>query len=174
MKSSDKKEIIFQATVKLIAEKGINNFTLNNICQASGVSKGGFVYHFPSKDDLLIELNKYIVTCADKLIEQKMNTASSYTEAYIQGCLEGYTSNEMRAHSALTNYYSEADFRTNWRSFYGKAKKNLLQENSEEWVYLILLATDGLWMKGSSYPVDQLKKSFSFLLDQVNQAKEID
>ncbi|WP_078395812.1 TetR family transcriptional regulator [Shouchella patagoniensis] len=32
------------------------------------MSKGAFVYHFPSKDDLLIELNKYLVRYSIHLV----------------------------------------------------------------------------------------------------------
>ncbi|WP_054704250.1 TetR/AcrR family transcriptional regulator [Bacillus sp. JCM 19041] len=172
MKGSDKKDLIFKATVQLIADKGLNHFSMNNVCDAANISKGGFVYHFPSKDDLLIELNEYLVRYSIKLIRKKVEQTHSYTEAYLFACLDGYASVEMKAYSALTNYYSDTDFKASWNIFYEEVTENLLEENSTEWTQTILLATDGLWFNGTTYPLDRLKKTFSFLLQQAQSSQK--
>ena len=44
---------ILDSAEQLVAEQGASNLTLDAVAQAAGVSKGGLLYHFPSKDALL-------------------------------------------------------------------------------------------------------------------------
>jgi len=44
---------ILEATVALIAEKGIQNITLDQVAQRAELSKGGLVHYFPGKDKLI-------------------------------------------------------------------------------------------------------------------------
>lgn len=50
------KKKIRKVALNLINEKGYDNVTLKEICEASGINKHTFYYYFDSKDDLL---NKY-------------------------------------------------------------------------------------------------------------------
>src|SRR5262245_25771867 len=45
---------ILEAAEQLVAAQGASNLTLDAVAQTAGVSKGGLLYHFPSKDALLI------------------------------------------------------------------------------------------------------------------------
>jgi AcrR family transcriptional regulator len=47
------KENILNTTAKIIREQGYDFVTVNNICQAAGVSTGSFYHHFGNKDELL-------------------------------------------------------------------------------------------------------------------------
>ncbi len=44
---------ILDAVGQLSTDLGAGNFTLEQVAQAAGVSKGGLLYHFPSKEALL-------------------------------------------------------------------------------------------------------------------------
>lgn len=52
MNSSNKKRILDVAN-KVIAEKGLHCFTLDEVAKAAGISKGGLLHHYPSKDKLI-------------------------------------------------------------------------------------------------------------------------
>jgi AcrR family transcriptional regulator len=49
---------ILDAVVQLSTELGAGNFTLEQVAQAAGVSKGGLLYHFPSKEALLLAMGR--------------------------------------------------------------------------------------------------------------------
>jgi AcrR family transcriptional regulator len=53
IKSYKTKRKISMTAIKLISEKGYNNVSVNEICEASSVTKGAFYHHFKSKEDLL-------------------------------------------------------------------------------------------------------------------------
>ncbi len=44
---------IIDAALKSIAESGFQNVTLDDVAKAAGLSKGGLVYYFPTKDSLI-------------------------------------------------------------------------------------------------------------------------
>lgn len=47
------KEKILDVAYKLITEKGLNSFTLEEVAKEAGISKGGLLYHYPSKYKLM-------------------------------------------------------------------------------------------------------------------------
>ena len=53
LKRSTAREAILAATGRVIAEMGARHLTLEAVAREAGVSKGGLLYHFPSKDALL-------------------------------------------------------------------------------------------------------------------------
>lgn len=52
MNSSTKKRIL-DAANKVIAEKGLHCFTLDEVAKEAEISKGGLLHHYPSKDKLI-------------------------------------------------------------------------------------------------------------------------
>jgi AcrR family transcriptional regulator len=51
--SKDTRSQIIACAKRLVREKGINHFTLADVAGAAGVSKGGLLYHFASKEALV-------------------------------------------------------------------------------------------------------------------------
>jgi AcrR family transcriptional regulator len=49
---------ILDAVGQLSTELGAGNFTLEQVAQAAGVSKGGLLYHFPTKEALLVAMGE--------------------------------------------------------------------------------------------------------------------
>jgi len=50
----DKRIEIYDAAMALIVEHGFDNVTINDICDAAGITVGSFYHHFVSKDEILI------------------------------------------------------------------------------------------------------------------------
>src|ERR1035437_567433 len=55
-KSSHSREAILEAASNLVHELGASSLTLDATCARAGMSKGGLLYHFRSKEDLLLAL----------------------------------------------------------------------------------------------------------------------
>ena len=60
-KRTDTKENILKATAKIINEDGVFSLTLEAVAKVAGVSKGGLLYHFPSKEALLEGMVHYLL-----------------------------------------------------------------------------------------------------------------
>lgn len=73
---SGKSELLENAA-KIIYEEGIQKLTMDYLAKKSGITKGGVLYHFESKGNLLLEMNKMVI----EKFEEKMN----YYEAKLSG-----------------------------------------------------------------------------------------
>jgi len=50
---------ILEQAARAIADNGIAGWSLNDLIRQSGLTKGAFYFHFPSKDDLVHEVYRY-------------------------------------------------------------------------------------------------------------------
>jgi AcrR family transcriptional regulator len=75
MNSSNKKRILDIAN-KVIAEKGLNCFTLDEVAKAAGISKGGLLYHYPSKDKLIKALIENYIDLFQSRVSEREKTLS--------------------------------------------------------------------------------------------------
>jgi len=58
-RSSVTRELILEAASLLVQEQGASALTLDATCAKAGMSKGGLLYHFRSKDELMLALLDY-------------------------------------------------------------------------------------------------------------------
>ena len=56
---AETRELIFQACGQILRVEGAKQLTLEAVAREAGISKGGLLYHFPSKGDLLEALFRY-------------------------------------------------------------------------------------------------------------------
>lgn len=75
---------ILDALEQLLLESGPLHTTLDAVAAAAGVSKGGLLYHFPSKDAMLAAMVRRLGTRADAQFEAARAGGSSISEFYLQ------------------------------------------------------------------------------------------
>lgn len=64
-KGRETRERIFDASIRLIAERGYEAATIPDICREAGISVGNFYHHFRSKSEILLE---YVEEESDRLL----------------------------------------------------------------------------------------------------------
>ncbi|AOW92826.1 TetR family transcriptional regulator [Rhodococcus sp. WMMA185] len=75
---------ILDALEKLLLEVGIAQVTLEAVAAEAGVSKGGLLYHFPSKEALLAAMVRRLGERADAHFADAMSGGTSLSEWYLQ------------------------------------------------------------------------------------------
>jgi AcrR family transcriptional regulator len=83
---------ILDAAEQLVADAGASNLTLDAVAQVARVSKGGLLYHYPSKDALLAAMidrhcDDLDRSCARELANLPADRSSSRLKASILGVL---------------------------------------------------------------------------------------
>ena len=81
-----KKEAILNSTLELIKEHGFHGTPVSQIAKSAGVAAGTIYHYFPSKDSLIIELNKMI---KGKMVDAMFKDVDS-KKAYKQQFFDGY------------------------------------------------------------------------------------
>jgi AcrR family transcriptional regulator len=100
-----KKDALLDAAEALLSEQGTTALTLTAVADRAGVSKGGLLYHFPTKEALIKGLVTRVIEEFDTLVDRYDDgTPGSYGRAYVEATFEILTG-EARAYrrwSAVT------------------------------------------------------------------------
>ena len=122
------KRKIFEASMKLFAEKGYDATSIEEITATVGVAKGTLYYHFSSKEEIfnfLVEEGMKLLKNSIELKTSKCNTTKDKLKAIMLIQIKGIVKYE----SVLSIIFSQ---------IYGNETRNqLCQEKVEEYVDVI-------------------------------------
>ena len=83
---------IFEACQSILVEKGSKGLTLDAVAQEAKLSKGGLLYHFPTKEVLVKELFQHVIDAFDVEITQQAEISKeekgSWLKAYAAGSMK--------------------------------------------------------------------------------------
>lgn len=147
------REALLQAAESIVVESGSAHLTLEAVAVRAGVSKGGLIYHFPSKDALLGAM-------IDRTRQQSNEARTKATQERPEGplqALEGeilgqarlYRENE-RVNAAMLAVMANSphlltDFRTEFKARFTQLTEDHPDPNRAA---VLLLATYGLSLLG--------------------------
>lgn len=77
---------ILDALQRILIDTGLHAVTLESVAEAAGVSKGGLLYHFPSKEALITGLARRLTESADAEFERAAKT-DDFVGLYLQSSL---------------------------------------------------------------------------------------
>jgi AcrR family transcriptional regulator len=69
MRSNNKKGQILEAALRVVEENGANHLTIDAVAAYANFSKGGVLYHFPSKKALLNGMVDHLIQANEKRME---------------------------------------------------------------------------------------------------------
>ncbi|MCF8011424.1 MAG: TetR/AcrR family transcriptional regulator [Clostridiales bacterium] len=151
MGKNSKKIRILEAAAHVIQNKGIFYLTLDAVAKEAEVSKGGLLYHFPSKEALVEGMVHHLI---DTYIKRIRTSASNdnidqgkWTRAFIQETFhQNQTSKEMNA-SLLAAVAVNPDLLEPMRKAYREWQQHIENDGIDPVKATILrLAVDGLWL----------------------------
>ncbi|KAA0925719.1 MULTISPECIES: TetR/AcrR family transcriptional regulator [Rhodococcus] len=82
--SSDTRDRILDALESMLIEHGMTKVTLDSVAAAAGVSKGGLLYHFKTKDALVAAMVRRLGAQADQQRADAAAGGTSVSEWYLQ------------------------------------------------------------------------------------------
>jgi AcrR family transcriptional regulator len=89
---------ILEAAERVVVEVGAARLTLDVVAQAAGVSKGGLLYHFPSKESLLGALAQRYVQSKEQCIESaKSGISEDDASRELKACILGILGRDPRS-----------------------------------------------------------------------------
>lgn len=158
-----KKEELLTNVAKIINEEGIQKLTMQYLAEKSGITKGGVLYHFDSKEILLLNMNKMVIEQFEGKINKyksKLSGAYQFTRAYALATIDYLDDTE--------NVLLPSVFISSLED--GKSKE-LWESVSEHWIKLfdqdkgnpdkileLRLICDGIWFSIMYSYVDIFKE----------------
>lgn len=133
----DARTRILEAAGAVIRQEGVMGLTLDAVAHAAGVSKGGLLYHFPSKEALVRALLEHHLDAFERALTEN---GKPFAQAYVEmGWYDGSGGLFLSLAAALALYPELLQtIRERSRRWYARVRTPEAR--------IALLATDGLFM----------------------------
>ncbi|RAY12355.1 TetR/AcrR family transcriptional regulator [Actinomadura craniellae] len=142
---------LLDAAECVLFEDGTQALTLASVAERAGVSKGGLLYHFPTKEALLTGLIERVIAEFDALVARHDDgTPGSYTRAYVEATFEILTDGEnagsRRRWSAITAAATGPELGAPLNAAMTRWHRRDPAEDPDPLAALVVrLAAEGLW-----------------------------
>lgn len=163
---------LIEQAIRLMAEEGLHAVTVQAVADAAGVSKGGFIHHFSSKQALVEAAFAELLAALDADLAARMDADpepyGAFTRAYIHSVfeLEQESSGSPWAVLSIATL-SDARLRMVWTEWYTRKLAEHHQTDSDLRLTMLRLAADGVWLSDLSKMVLPQR---SALLEQMLRA----
>ena len=142
---------LLKAANDVLLEHGVNAVTLEAVAARAGVSKGGLLYHFPSKDALIEGMIAAYISDFDARIESRLAGVSdpsgaAWMRAYIEACLEPDPPGMAVSTAMLAAVAVNPALLRPMREQYARWQAKVDGFNDPTLMLIMWLAMDGLWI----------------------------
>lgn len=140
-------EAIFTAANRVIMEKGAEGFTLEAVAKVAGISKGGLLYHFPSKTKLIQGMMERMIASVEATLrEELIKSQGDYLTAYIRASFKTGVEPEPISNAFFAALANDPILMEPLRVHFKKMQSEIAAAApSPEIGTLIRFALDGLW-----------------------------
>lgn len=148
-KAEEKRQLILKHTQQLILEQGFDALTIDGVIKHAGISKGGFLYHFPSRESLIEALGSYTVeTFYEQLrvFAEDDDGKGKWNRSYIKASFDDLKHNKNLFIGLILNSFLKENEHSETDEYCSKIDERLAQDGLEPiTVQLITLTIDGLY-----------------------------
>ena len=141
------RDAILDAANRVLTDKGAEGFTLESVAAEAGVSKGGLLYHFPSKNSLIEGMIARSVTRVDDaLADELVKSGGDYLTAYIRASFRTVAEPEPVSRAVIAAAAGDPSLIEPLRARFRRLQEEITAAApSPELGTLVRLCLDGLW-----------------------------
>jgi len=163
---------ILEAAESVVADAGAAHLTLDAVAERAGVSKGGLLYHFPSKETLLEAMISHLIQRHEERLAVELAHAPpagrSVLETEIIAGLEKKSSDHRVGSALLAAAANDPNLMAPVRRFYAQRYGRFAGESAaDQEKTALLLAVDGLalieLLQLSPFPAIQRQRIVAWL-----------
>ncbi|MDX6738997.1 TetR/AcrR family transcriptional regulator [Actinocorallia sp. A-T 12471] len=152
-----KRDALLDAAEAVLGEHGSQALTLNAVAERAAVSKGGLLYHFPTKEALIQALVARVIAEFDDLVAEYAERDGSYTRGFVEAsfAILAAPSGERttRRWAAVTAAACSADQRTPLTEAMRRwHHRDPADEPDPVTASVVRLAAEGLWEVSAQDP----------------------
>ena len=138
------------SAARLIVQEGVQNLTLEAVAAAARVSKGGLLYHFPSKDDLILGMVDLYIQRFEERITAQRDPANRQPEGWIRAYISAMLETDDDEYSLSTALIAALAVNPQllelFRARYRLWLESFSQATNPAVAHVIRLALDGWWI----------------------------
>lgn len=148
---------LLDQAARITLEQGLSKVTFQAVADAVGVTKGGVMHHFATKDALILE----VFYDAMAKFEAEVNAAmakdpvsyGSFTRAYIDATISLGEKGQAEFNSQATLYVlmlGDRMLRERWAEWSNAQLKKHADTDNSETLCMVRLVADGIWLSDFS------------------------
>ncbi|CAM3419588.1 MULTISPECIES: TetR/AcrR family transcriptional regulator [Psychrobacter] len=148
---------LLDQAARITLEQGLSKVTFQAVADAVGVTKGGVMHHFATKNALILE----VFHDAMAKFEAEVDTAmakdpvryGSFTRAYIDATISLGEKGQAEFHSQATLYVlmlGDSELRELWAEWSNQQLKKHEPTDNTETLCMARLVADGIWLSDFS------------------------
>lgn len=148
-KHANKKKNILIAASEIVQEEGVVKLTLEAVAQRAGVSKGGLLYHYPSKEALIKGMvedwtNNYFESIIT-LVNNDNREIGKWSRAYVNSTFSDLGNNNLNS-ALMAAMFINPDLLDEFRQKYDSLHTKLINDGIDPVkITIARLSIDGLW-----------------------------
>ena len=146
-----RRDELLDAAEDLLCDQGSSALTLAAVADRAGVSKGGLLYHYGTKEALIKGMVERLIEDFDQLMGAQ--SGQTYTERYLHATLAAVRSGRLRRWAVVTgasgNLFLLAPLREAMARWH---REGLSEEPDQRASQIVRLACEGLWDVASHDP----------------------
>ncbi len=179
-KSAETRTKIFIACSEILKREGLSNLTLQAVAYEAGISKGGLLYHFETKQDLIEALFEYhngiFETRLAELVTTEGDRPGAFLRAYAKASAE-----QMADPDCASLYVSLFAAEERYSGAHKLMRQKYVSWQKQidscgidsDWAMLLRFATDGLWFiemhRYAPPSPDQRKKIVQMIVEMASR-----
>lgn len=168
---------ILDAASKVVMANGADALTLERVAQEAGLSKGGLLYHFPTKRKLIEGMIVRLIARVDALLEDELlKSGGDYVTAYIRASFRKDPEEERISNALIAAMANDPDLIKPLQARFVRMQHKIAEAAvSPEIGTIIRLTLDGMWMAdlfGFAPPSPELREKLLASLLKINQGEE--
>jgi len=151
----DTRNVILDAAETVVATMGVANLTFEEVAREAGVSKGGVLYHFPSKEALTEAMIERFIDRFDTAVAKAAESDSEFVgrniRAYVRATVgEPPLTGELfdRANGAITAALANFPERLEPVRQQSARSQQMIEDDTLDPIFatIVRLAIDGMWL----------------------------
>ena len=152
---AETRRAVLVAAAEIVVHEGASKLTLDAVAERCGLSKGGILHHFSTKDSLIAAMIADIVSLFETDLQRNMQGESgpgSFARAFLRACVDrdGIVTRTLRVSAGIVAAVAiNAQLLTPLRTRYAEWVARLEDDGIDPAIAeLVRAAADGLWLGG--------------------------
>lgn len=151
-KSAATRNSVLDAATEVVRSDGVSNLTLDRVAEAAGISKGGLLYHYPSKQALVSAMLERTLRRADDRLNELADGSDRTDGRFAQAYLDYVRSDQPTQLDSATGIFASAALDdgdlTPAHEQFAAWQKRLLDDDGLDPTRALLarVVGDGLWL----------------------------
>jgi AcrR family transcriptional regulator len=154
---------LLDCAAQIAAEQGSSAITIQAVAERAGVTKGGLLHHFDSKQALLAAVFEDLLDKMDQEIDRTLaddpTSRGRFTRAYVRACFSDRLLGDRSLWGALSvAIVSEPALRALWSAWLDGRMARHAETDGDPRLVAVRLAADGVWLADMMEKAGGLKR----------------